>query len=155
GAEIASIDQNFSQGSLLTTGRTLDLGIQGNGFFVLSDGNEQYFSRVGAFGLDSEEKLVDLRSGLKVQSTHGQDIQVTLNSVVPPKETSKASFRGNLPAPGPNSGPTIEKLESTPYMSAAPAQVSSSGGQPFALNNGDQLVLSVDLGASQTISFTT
>src|SRR5262249_45835168 len=55
GAEISSIDQNFSQGSLLTTGRTLDLGIQGNGFFVLSDGNEQFFSRVGSFGLDSQE----------------------------------------------------------------------------------------------------
>jgi flagellar hook protein FlgE len=155
GAGISSIDQNFSQGSLLTTGRTLDLGVQGNGFFVLSDGNEQFFTRVGAFGLDSDEFLVDLRSGLKVQSTQGNDIQVTLNSVVPPAETKEVSFRGNLPAPGPNSGPTIEKLESLPYKSAAPAQVTSSGSQPFALQNQDTLTISVDLGASQTITFTT
>ena len=129
GSAISSIDQNFAQGSLLTTGRTLDLGVQGNGFFVLSDGNEQFFSRVGAFGLDSQEYLVDLRSGLKVQSSQGGDIQVTLNSVVPPKETSKINFRGNLPAPGPNSGPTIEKLETLPFQSAASAQV-SSGAEP-------------------------
>jgi flagellar hook protein FlgE len=154
GAQISSIDQNFSQGSLLTTGRTLDLGIQGNGFFVLSDGNEQFFSRVGSFGLDSDEYLVDLRSGLKVQSNSGQDIQVTLNSVVPPEQTSSISFRGNLPAPGPSSGPTVEKLESLPFQQAQAAQVVTPGGEPFALTNGDQLVLSVDLGASQTITFT-
>ena len=84
GAVISSIDQNFAQGSLLTTGRTLDLGVQGNGFFVLSDGNEQFFTRVGAFGLDSEEYLVDLRSGPQGAVELRPDIQITLNSVVPP-----------------------------------------------------------------------
>src|SRR5439155_3950700 len=115
-------------------------------------GNEQFFSRVGAFGLDSHEYLTDLRSGLKVQSNQGQDIQVTLNSTVPPKETAKINFRGNLPAPGPNSGPTIEKLESVPYMSAAPATVSSGTG-PFALVAGQQLTVAVDLGTTQNIVF--
>jgi flagellar hook protein FlgE len=153
GAVISSIDQNFAQGSLLTTGRTLDLGVQGNGFFVLSDGVEQFFTRVGAFGLDSEENLVDLRSGLKVQSNTGSDIQITLNSVVPPQATEKVSFRGNLPAPGPNSGPTIEKLESVPFQQAQSALVTTGGSEPFAINAGEQLILSFDLGSSQTVTF--
>jgi flagellar hook protein FlgE len=158
GAVISSIDQNFAQGSLLTTGRTLDLGVQGNGFFVLSDGNEQFFTRVGAFGLDSQENLVDLRSGLRVQSNTGDDIQLRLNSVVPPSGTSKISFRGNLPAPGPESGPTIEKLETEPYMEAHPAVVTSpppaGPGGTYVLTSGDQMILAFNLSSSQTITFT-
>ncbi|MCH8247837.1 MAG: flagellar hook-basal body complex protein, partial [Bacteroidetes bacterium] len=35
GVRIGSIDRNFTQGILQTTGRTMDIGIEGNGFFVV------------------------------------------------------------------------------------------------------------------------
>ena len=39
GVRIGTIDVNFGQGSLQTTGVSSDLAIQGAGFFVLSDGS--------------------------------------------------------------------------------------------------------------------
>ena len=151
GAGIATVDQNFTQGTLLQTGRTLDLAIQGNGFFVLSGGGEQYYTRVGAFGLDSQEYLVDLRSGLKVQSTGGSPVQIRLNSVVPPDPTTQIDFRGNLP--GEVTGPTLETWESeAPFKSASSAQVTGSAAEPFTIPAGATMQLSVDLGSVQTIA---
>ena len=40
GVQIASIDTDFAQGSLFTTGSTSDMAIQGNGFFIC--GNSLY-----------------------------------------------------------------------------------------------------------------
>ncbi|HPU18021.1 MAG TPA: flagellar hook-basal body complex protein, partial [Bacillota bacterium] len=48
GVRIASIDVNHQQGSLLSTGVSSDLAIQGNGFFVLSDGQKTAFTRDGS-----------------------------------------------------------------------------------------------------------
>ncbi|CCJ32604.1 MULTISPECIES: flagellar hook-basal body complex protein [Caloramator] len=58
GVAIASIDTNMNQGALSTTGRATDLAIEGNGFFVISDGIEYRFTRDGAFTLDANGSLV-------------------------------------------------------------------------------------------------
>ena len=68
GVRTSSVDVDTRQGALLSTGRTLDLAIQGNGFFRMagSDGTSA-FSRVGNFGFDSLDNLVDLGTGMFVQ----------------------------------------------------------------------------------------
>ena len=50
GVGLAAIDNVFTQGALQTTGRVLDLAIEGNGFFVVRDssGNDLY-TRDGTF----------------------------------------------------------------------------------------------------------
>ena len=53
GVRIGTIDVNHTQGSLLTTGVASDLAIQGAGFFVLSDGTGNFFTRDGSFALNS------------------------------------------------------------------------------------------------------
>ncbi|HQH26950.1 MAG TPA: flagellar hook-basal body complex protein, partial [Oligoflexia bacterium] len=45
------------QGTIEATDRELDAGIQGIGFFVLSDGVSQYYSRAGNFVTDAEGNL--------------------------------------------------------------------------------------------------
>jgi len=50
GMSVASIDNIFTQGGLETSGQITDLAIQGNGFFVLSDGKQRFYTRVGTFG---------------------------------------------------------------------------------------------------------
>jgi len=67
GMTIASIDKIFTQGSLQTTGNQTDLAIQGDGFFVVSDGDKKYYTRAGTFGLDKNGTLVNPGNGLKVQ----------------------------------------------------------------------------------------
>ncbi|WP_214482688.1 flagellar basal body rod protein FlgG [Bacillus sp. SM2101] len=59
GAQLASIDTIHTQGSLQTTNRTLDLSISGDGYFVVTDGTNNYFTRAGNFYLDVNGDIVN------------------------------------------------------------------------------------------------
>ncbi len=68
GMQVSTVDNLFLQGGLETTGQITDLAIQGAGFFILSDGNNNtFFSRAGSFGFDAGSNLVDPATGLFVQ----------------------------------------------------------------------------------------
>ncbi|MCX7965204.1 MAG: flagellar basal-body rod protein FlgF [Syntrophorhabdaceae bacterium] len=51
---------NFSEGVLVETGNTLDLGIQGDGFFVVLVNGKNMYTRNGQFTLNHEKKLVTM-----------------------------------------------------------------------------------------------
>lgn len=76
GMSVGSIYNDFTEGATQNTGRTLDLAINGNGFFVVKDTetDTEYYTRAGAFFLDNEGYLVN-SDGLRVQSAEG-DIRV-------------------------------------------------------------------------------
>lgn len=77
GSTVGSIDTTFIQGTLQYTGRSLDLAIEGNGFFVVEDpDNKNYFTREGNFRFDSEGYLVNSR-GLRVLDIDEDQIQIT------------------------------------------------------------------------------
>jgi flagellar hook protein FlgE len=108
GMSIGSVDQNFTQGNLETTGQSTDLAIQGDGFFVCSDGRRRYFTRSGNFQLDADGRLVAPQNGFIVQGRTA-DAQGTLSSGAtvgdillpfgqksPAKASSEISFAGNL-----------------------------------------------------------
>ncbi|MEK4030190.1 MULTISPECIES: flagellar basal body rod protein FlgG [Bacillaceae] len=59
GSQISSIDTIHTQGSLQTTARPLDLGISGDGFFVLKKGNDTVYTRSGNFYLDATGNVVN------------------------------------------------------------------------------------------------
>jgi flagellar hook protein FlgE len=70
GSQLATIDTVHTQGSLQTTGRPLDLGISGDGFFRLGTGtlpansttltlDETTYTRAGNFYLDKEGFIVN------------------------------------------------------------------------------------------------
>ena len=58
GVRMSSIDQLFTQGAMESTGSATDMGIQGDGFFVLSDGTGNSYSRAGNFVFDKDGCLV-------------------------------------------------------------------------------------------------
>lgn len=58
GSKISSIDNNFAQGNLMSTGIITDLAIQGEGFFVMSDGSKNYYTRAGGFQIDANGNLL-------------------------------------------------------------------------------------------------
>ena len=74
GMTVATIDTIHTQGALQSTGVTTDLAVQGNGFFVLQDGNQTLFTRDGAFGLDSNGTLVNPANGMRVQGWMAQTV---------------------------------------------------------------------------------
>ncbi len=74
GMTVASIDTIHTQGSMQTTGVMTDLAIQGNGFFVMSSGAKNFYTRAGAFGLDQNGTLINPANGLKVQGWAAETI---------------------------------------------------------------------------------
>jgi len=60
GVEVASINTNFAQGTLTTTGSNSDLGISGAGYYVVRDpsNNTDYVTRDGSFQLNDQGYLV-------------------------------------------------------------------------------------------------
>ncbi len=79
GTSLASIDTIHTQGAAGATGNNTDLMIQGDGFLVLWDGTDAgsyYFTRAGAFSLDSKGNLVAPGSGLYLVSTQGEPINI-------------------------------------------------------------------------------
>ncbi len=60
GVEVSSVTQNFGDyGAVTNTGQSLDLAIEGDGFFITSDGAEYSYSRAGSFQLDANRNVVD------------------------------------------------------------------------------------------------
>ena len=58
GVQVGATSTNFGQGSAETTGRSTDLMIQGDGFFVVDNGGQPLYTRAGAFTFDETGQLV-------------------------------------------------------------------------------------------------
>ena len=63
---------HFSDGPVLATGSTLDLAIQGKGFFVVSTPKGDIYTRDGQFTLNSDKKLVTMDGNTVVGQSGGE-----------------------------------------------------------------------------------
>jgi flagellar hook protein FlgE len=59
GTQLAEVQQQFSQGTIDTTGEALDVAINGNGFYQMSDNGTVTYSRNGVFQLNSSGQIVN------------------------------------------------------------------------------------------------
>ncbi len=59
GVQVATIDVMHTKGTPQYTGYALDLSIDGDGYFVISDGTEMTYTRAGNLYTDSSNRLVD------------------------------------------------------------------------------------------------
>ncbi len=155
GVRMADTARNFAQGALTNTGRVFDVALQGRGFFAVSNGLANYYSRVGTFGLDASRFLVDQRTGYQVLSPAGQAIQLDTESLLPPQATTTGSLTGNLPKVV--TGPLPEVLTAASgFTHGEPATLASSNAGPYTIPTGETwtMRISVSGGAPQTVSVT-
>lgn len=112
GSLIAAIDKIMTQGSLQSTGKNTDVAIVGDGFFVVREGNKEFYTRAGAFNVDRDGFYVNPANGLRVQgwnsrldetgrkyiNTSGslEDIKIPLFQKEPARATSNVDFQSNL-----------------------------------------------------------
>jgi len=69
GMDLAEITTDQSQGTLESTGRTLDLAIQGNGYFAVQNASGQtFYTRAGVFNIDANGNLVDPNGNVVLDS---------------------------------------------------------------------------------------
>ncbi|MEZ4492081.1 MAG: flagellar hook protein FlgE [Dehalococcoidia bacterium] len=66
GMTLGGVDTIMTQGSLQSTGKLTDFSIQGDGFFIVSDGQREYYTRDGAFDIGVDGGLVNPVTGLRV-----------------------------------------------------------------------------------------
>jgi len=173
GVRNSGILSNWAQGSQETTGRSGDMMIQGDGFFITRNGNEDMYTRAGSFSFDANGKLVTA-TGDTVQGWTGVDgvvnaagkpgdIQMPLGSTIPPAATSSITLKGNLTSDA-NPDPLV-----TSYSTTIPVKVYDAKGatrtvtakfsHTFAPANEDWTVDLTDadgttaIGATQTLTF--
>ncbi len=129
GVEVGAIAQQFNQGNLTVTGNSLDVAINGNGFFTLQmpDGSRGY-TRDGSFKLDTFGNVVtnngakvmgyptDPDTGVRTSST-ASPLTFPTSAPIPAKQTTKISAAFNLDARAPDAAgnPTA-----TPPVPATP-----------------------------------
>lgn len=120
GARMSSIDTIQSQGTLEPTGRDLDMGIQGDGFFQVSDGTRTFYTRAGSFDVDNSGILRDPSTGFNVlrfgnvgePSASGPSFQVVGDARIhvpfgigiPGQITANVTLQGNLSTTTPVNG---------------------------------------------------
>lgn len=64
GMTLASIDVLHTPGSSQSTGKNTDLSIDGDGYFMIGDGENTYYTRAGNFDLDTNHTFFHGGSGL-------------------------------------------------------------------------------------------
>jgi len=144
GVSVGSLTQNIgTNGSVESTGRSLDAAIEGRGFFVTRDSQgAMSYSRVGIFAADNAGNLVDA-AGRKVQG-YGPTVNGTLGNMgdikiptgqIAAKASTGVNFVGNLSADW-----------------KAPATATFSATDPSSYNMVKQSVMYDSLGTQHTVS---
>jgi flagellar hook protein FlgE len=124
GVGVAGITPNMAQGNIVNTGNPLDLALEGEGYFVVSDGEQDLYTRAGAFSIDANSFLVDPATGYRVQRIGSvgeadgfqiagdSDVQVPYDVAMPARATTSMTVAGNLSADAVLDSPQAQKVGS-------------------------------------------
>ena len=162
GSRVAQVDMNFQQGNLEQSGKPLDLAVDGSGFFVTKAGDNTFYTRAGAFSLDSNGYLADPSTGNIVQrfgtlgdpdgvnpafQTPGNTgIYIPLGASLAGKPTQEIGLSGNLSSKA--RGPVAQRLATTAPFLAGGSPITTSTRLVDLDNNspsyvpGDKLIIS-------------
>ena len=116
GTKLARVHQQFSQGNITGSNNPLDMAINGDGFFRMSNNGEITYSRNGQFELD-KDGFIENASGARLTGytanangviSNGAPVELSINNAdLPPQATSEYdvllnldSRKANLPAAG-------------------------------------------------------
>ena len=167
GVSTGTIDNLFSQGSLETTGQITDLALQGSGFFILSDGRQEFYTRAGGFGFDANSNLVDPSSGLFVQGkmadTNGDipptaamgNISLPFGQQDPARATTEIDLTNNLDAMATQSEASLTSPGTTNIDSVGGLAANGAGGTHTLTIAGTQPTNSTASGAPSAGAMTT
>jgi flagellar hook protein FlgE len=107
GVQVGAIENNFTQGSAQITNKPTDIMIQGDGFFIIQNGNEQVYSRAGAFTFDADGYLTNSDGNFVrgFPATNGvvdpyaplTNIRLQVGSTIKSQPTTTVTVGGNIP----------------------------------------------------------
>ncbi len=151
GSSLSSVDSDFNQGTLETTARRADVAIEGNGFFVIGNGDREFFTRNGAFNLDQQGNLVSSMNGFYVKGWNAdadtglvdasgsvESINIPIGGMTIAEDTTLVKYLGNLDAEAEG-------------FAATPATVGQITGNPFSAA-AQVFNITPNVGAADTIT---
>ena len=109
GVKIAGVNTNFGQGAAQLTGRSTDMMIQGDGFFVTQASGQQLYTRAGAFSLDATGNLTT-PDGAQVMGWQADNygvldtnasispVKLPIGTLLKPNATTSVTVGGNIPS---------------------------------------------------------
>jgi flagellar hook protein FlgE len=106
GSALNGVQRTNSQGTITSTGKSTDVAINGNGFFVVDSGTGNGYTRAGNFQLDKSGNLV-CADGFKIlgyMASNGvvngaselAPITISLGDIVPAQATTSFGIKANL-----------------------------------------------------------
>ncbi len=110
GVGVSNIIPNMTQGNIVNTGNPLDMAIEGEGYFVVSGGQQMLYTRAGGFAVDADSVLVDPSTGYRVQriGSAGEsdgfqipgdsNVRIPYDVAMPAQATANMVLAGNLSA---------------------------------------------------------
>ena len=146
GVNLQAVTQQFTQGNITTTDNPLDVAINGNGFFEVSNGNQTLYTRNGQFQADKDGFITN-NAGMKlvgypaskdgvIQPGAAVPLQLPTGGVAP-NPTSNITVQMNLDsrkaATLPATTPQINFTDATTYNDATSVTVYDAKGQDVAL----------------------
>ena len=146
GVNLQAVTQQFTQGNITTTSNAMDIAINGNGFFEVTNGNQTLYTRNGQFQAD-KDGYITTNTGLKlvgypasadgtIQPGAATALQLP-TAGVDPKATGKINLEMNLDSRKattlPATTPQIDFSDATTYNDATSVTVYDAKGQDVAL----------------------
>jgi flagellar hook protein FlgE len=162
----------MGQGNIEATGRDLDVALQGSGLFVARNGTQTLYTRTGAFGIDSNNYLIDPATGARIQRYGNigegnanspafqvpadNDIKIPTGTTIPGKATAGITLQGNLSA---NATTALAQVltSATPFKAGGVAATTSTLLNSLDDNNtdyvaGDQIRLQGEDASNNPVS---
>ncbi|VWD63141.1 flagellar hook protein FlgE [Burkholderia lata] len=144
GTALNSVEQNFGQGTINTTSSSLDVAINGNGFFQMSNNGVTTYSRDGTFQRDKNGFIVDSQgrslmgyaanAGGVINTAQTVPLQAPTNNIAPTATTKiSAQFNLNSQDTTPTKTP-FSATDNTTYNYSTSIQVYDSLGGSQAVN---------------------
>jgi flagellar hook protein FlgE len=172
GSKISNIVADQEQGTLEFTGRTLDMAVDGKGFFIVADGAQRLYTRAGNFKVDASGFVVTANnnavlgfpeggtgalSPINIKQTPEQAGIETTSVAIAGNLDASSSFPTNFPANIPNVG-LVGGTAATGAASVS-AGANPAGPEPYSfadLANNSQFTTVIEvfdtLGASHDVS---
>src|SRR6202050_710695 len=142
GVQVAAVSQDFSQGSIQTTGNNLNLAISGTGFFTVSSGGALSYTRSGDFSTNSDGMVVN---------PQGQVLQVYAPTAGGGFNTSTTTgLQISTADSAPEATQNVDLTLDLPANATVPADAAFSATDPNSYNNSTTATVYDSLGAAHT-----
>jgi len=144
GVNLANVSQNFGNGGMDSTGNVLDLGVQGNGFFVLSSNGSLSYTRAGTFKTDKDGYVTNTDGTAKLQGfaadANGNIIPGVLTNLridtsnLSPQTTTQIGSTLNLDSTSPVITAPFDPLTTSTYTKPFSTTIYDTQGNSHSLD---------------------